>query len=405
MDIEPKIKISAGLDVHSKIVVVTLLKETSCGKVEPTTKEFSTFPKELSKLASWLHCEGVELAVMESTGVYWKSVFEALETEGVKTYVVNARRVKQIPGKKTDVNDSHWLATLGRYGLVKNSFIPEKALRDLRLITHYRMKLKNTIASEVNRMHKILNDGGIRLSLVFTDLQCASAQAVIKGILEDKPISDLISMLKGQLKKKTDDFRGIFSKPLGNDHKFLLQTIVNHIDYLNQECQKLDARIFEAMKPYDKQWKILQTIPGIDALAASIIIAETGIDMHQFESTERFCSWAGMCPGNNESAGKRKSSRITKGSSTLRRTLCEIANAAVRTRSQFQGYYNSLKIRLGHKRTIIAAGHKILRVIFKLLLDNCGYTDPRIDYEELIVKRNAPRWIKCLSKYGYLTPA
>ena len=170
MDIEPKIKISAGLDVHSKIVVVTLLKETSDGKVEPTTKEFSTFPEELSKLASWLHCENVELAVMESTGIYWKSVFEALEAEGVKTYVVNARRVKQIPGKKTDINDSHWLATLGRYGLVKNSFIPEEALRDLRLITHYRIKLKNTIASEVNRMHKILNDGGIRLSLVFPSI-------------------------------------------------------------------------------------------------------------------------------------------------------------------------------------------------------------------------------------------
>ena len=170
MDIEPKIKISAGLDVHSKIIVVTLLKETTDGKVEATHKEFSTFPEELSKLTSWLRFENVELAVMESTGIYWKSVFEALEAEGVKTYVVNARRVKQIPGKKTDINDSHWLATLGRYGLVRNSFIPEKALRDLRLITHYRIKLKNTIASEVNRMHKILNDGGIRLSLVFPSM-------------------------------------------------------------------------------------------------------------------------------------------------------------------------------------------------------------------------------------------
>ena len=405
MDIEPKIKVSAGLDVHLKIVVVTLLKEDSNGVIEIIQKEFSTFPEELSKLASWLYSENVELAVMESTGIYWKSVFEALEAEGVKSYVVNARNVKQIPGKKTDINDSHWLATLGRYGLVKNSFIPEKALRDLRLITHYRIKLKKNIASEVNRMHKILNDGGIRLSLVFTDLQCASAQAVIKGILEDKSIADLISMLKGQLKKKIDDFRRIFSKPLSDDHKFLLRTIVNHIEYLNQECHKLDTKIFEAMKPYAKQWRLLQTIPGIDALAASIIIAETGIDMHQFETTEKFCSWAGMCPGNNESAGKRKSSRIVKGSSTLRRILCEVANAATRTRSQFQGYYKSLKIRLGHKRTIIATGHKVLRIIFTLLLNDCIYHDPKVNYEELMVKRNAPRWIKCLSKFGYLKHA
>jgi transposase len=251
-------------------------------------------------------------------------------------------------------------------------------------------------------LHKILNDGGIRLSLVFTDLQCISAQAVIKGILEDKPIPILINMLKGRTKKKADDLRRVFFKPLGDDHKFLLHTIMNHIAYLKQECQKLDARIFNAMKPYNKQWQILQTIPGIDSLAASIIIAETGVDMHQFKTTEKFCSWAGMCPGNNESAGKRKSSQTVKGSSTLRRILCEVANAAARTRSQFQGYYKSLKIRLGHKRTIIATGHKVLRVIFKLLMDDCAYHDSKVNYEELMVKRNAPRWLNCLKQYGYL---
>ena len=403
MNLTPIVKSSAGLDVHLKIIVVTLLKEQPDGTIQDTVKEFSTFPAELAKLASWLKSENVELAVMESTGVYWRSVFEALEAAGVKAYVVNAKHVKQVPGKKTDVSDSKWLATLARYGLVKASFIPEKYLRELRLVTRYRAKLKSTIASEINRMHKILNDSGMRLGLVFSDIQCVSAQDIVDGLINGESVDLLVTKLRGISKRKEKELRLVLAQPLSETHKFLLKSIREHIISLHKSCKELDDKIFAFMKPYNKQWEILQTIPGIDALAAAVIIAEIGVDMQQFGSSEQFCSWAGICPGNNESAGKRKSAKTVKGSPSLRRILCEVANAATKTTSQFKSYYKAMQIRRGHKRSIIASGHKILRVIFTLLTNMKGYFDPNVDYEALLVKKNAPRWIQCLTKYGYLT--
>lgn len=404
MDLLPVVRSSAGLDVHSKIIVVTLLQEEKDGNIKETVKEFSTFPEQLTLLASWLKSEAVELAVLESTGVYWKGVFEALEANAVKAYVVNARKVKQIPGKKTDISDSKWLATLARYGLVKGSFIPEKELRHLRLITRYRMKLKGNMASEVNRLHKILTDTGIILGLVFSDIQCASAMSVVNGIIKGEAIGHLLTKLQGRSRTKAQELKAALAKPISETHRFLLKTIKDHIDYLTKQCEILDKEIFAAMESYKKQWEILQTIPGIDKVAAAIIIAEIGINMESWETSEKFCSWAGMAPGNNESAGKRKPCKTVKGAPFLRKILCEVANAATRTTSQFKSYYKALQIRRGHKRSIIAAGHKILRVIYKLFSGGTAYVDPEVDYEALMVKRNAPRWLQCLSKYGYLTP-
>lgn len=400
---EPIIKSSAGLDVHKAIVVVTLLKELDDGEVSNITKEFSTYPQDLQKLAQWLKEEKVELAVMESTGVYWKSVYKALETAGVRTYVVNAKHVKQVPGRKTDVNDSCWLATLARFGLLKASFIPEQELRNLRLLTRYRIRLNGMIASEVNRLHKILDDSGIRLGIIFSDLQGLSAQAVIDGLIKGEAAATLLSKLKGRTKKNSKQLLAMLDQPLSSYHKLALKEILDHIKYLRDTCARLETEIFAAMQAYNEQWQILQTMPGIDAISAAVIISEIGIDMQRFGSSERFCSWAGMCPGNNESAGKRKSGRTTKGSPTLRSSLCEIANSAIKTTSQFKGFYQGLVLRRGHKRAIIAVGHKLLRVIYKLLSSVKPYFDPECNYEELVVKRNAPRWIQALTKYGYVT--
>lgn len=201
-DLSPIVQISAGLDVHQKIVVACIMKENGDGDIHEEVKEFTTFPGELEKLADWLLSEGVELTVMESTGIYWKSVFEILESKGVKAHVVNAKHAKQIPGRKTDISDSRWLATLARYGLLKNSFIPEKPLRNLRQMTRYRVKLKGMVASEVNRMHKTLNDARVRLSVVFSDLQGVSARAVIVSLVNGQPLPTIISHLKGSAKKK-----------------------------------------------------------------------------------------------------------------------------------------------------------------------------------------------------------
>ncbi len=264
------------------------------------------------------------------------------------------------------------------------------------------MKLKSTIASEVNPMHKTLNDAGIRLGVIFSDVQGVSASGVIAALVNDEPISQIITKLKGTAKGKINELTSMLSRPLGYQHKIVLKKILGHINYLRNSCADLDREIFEAMKPYDQYWKILQTIPGIDELGAAIMIAEIGVDMTHFNSEEKFCSWAGMCPGNNESAGKRKSAHTNKGAPQLRKILCEVAHAATRTNSQFKGYYQGLVIRRGHKRSIIASGHKILRVIYKLFNSQKPYIDPEINYEEIMVKRNAPGWIQALIKYRYI---
>jgi len=390
---------SAGLDVHKKVIVVTILVEQSDRAVKEETREYGTTYKACEGLATWLLSNRIQLSVMESTGIYWKNIYAALEKAGLRVSVVNARHVKQVPGRKTDVKDSQWLARLARYGLVKNSFIPPKDLRELRIIARYRTKLVGTLAGEKNRLHKTLDDAGVRLGNVVSDISGVTATEIIAGLIKGQPISDLLACTRGVLKKKKDQLQAELEGELSARHVFLLQKLQAHIAYLHNELKELDEYLFAAMQPYQKQWEILQTIPGIDAVGAALLIIEIGVDMQQFGSREQFCSWAGMCPGNNESAGKKKSGKTPKGSKQLRYILCEAANAASKTDCQFQHKYKSLMIRRGHKRAIVAVGHKMLRVIFSRLKEGEVYHDPKVNYEELVVKKNASRWIRMLKKY------
>jgi transposase len=390
---------SAGLDVHKKVIVVTILVEQSDRAVKEETREYGTTYKGCEGLANWLLSNRIQLSVMESTGIYWKNIYAALEKAGLRVSVVNARHVKQVPGRKTDVKDSQWLARLARYGLVKNSFIPPKDLRELRIIARYRTKLVGTLAGEKNRLHKTLDDAGVRLGNVVSDISGVTATEIIAGLIEGQPISDLLACTRGALKKKKDELQAELEGELSARHLFLLQKLQAHIAYLHNELKELDEYLFTAMQPYQKQWEILQTIPGIDAVGAALLIIEIGVDMQQFGSREQFCSWAGMCPGNNESAGKKKSGKTPKGSKQLRYILCEAANAAAKTNCQFQHKYKSIMIRRGHKKAIVAVGHKMLRVIFSRLKEGEVYHDPKVNYEELVVKKNASRWIRMLKKY------
>lgn len=389
----------AGLDVHKKIIVVTMLVEQTDGSVDEQTREYGTTFKACEELANWLLEHDVQLSVMESTGIFWKNIYAALEKVGLHVSVVNARHVKQVPGRKTDVKDSQWLARLARYGLVRASFIPPKDLRELRLIARYRTKLVGTLAGEKNRLHKTLDDAGVRLGNVVTDINGVSAKGIIAGLVEGKPMSELLGCLKGRLKKKKEEMQTELEGELSARHLYILKKLQAHIAYIENELKELDEYIFAAMQPYKEQWEILQTIPGLDAVGAALLIIEIGVDMQQFGSREQFCSWAGMCPGNNESAGKKKSGKTPKGSKQLRYVLCEAANAASRTNCQFQQKYKSLMIRRGHKKAIVAVGHKMLRVVYSLLQTGRAYEDPVVNYEELVVKKNASRWIKMLKKY------
>jgi len=400
--IEPIVKRCAGLDVHKMQVTVTVLIEQEDGSVEEETREFKTFRKHRKQLCRWFNRLGIDLAIMESTGNYWRSIHDSLEAADIPVWVVNARHLKQVPGRKTDVLDSKWLAMVGRMGLVRPSFIPSKDFRELRLITRQRQKLMASFSAEKNRLHKVLDDAGIRLGGVVSDINGVSSQDMISGLIEGRPPSELVTYAKGRLKEKTSELREALDEPIGERHRLLLSKIQEHIRYLEGQIQELDDYLFTQLVPYQNHWELLQTMPGMDKVSAAIVLVELGTDMRRFGGSANLASWAGLCPGNNESAGKRKSGRTRRGNKAVRRALCEAANAASKTTSQFKGKYQSLVIRRGHKRTIIAIAHKMLRVIYSMLKNDHPYYDPEVDYEALMVQRNAPRWIKALKKYGYM---
>ena len=282
---------------------------------------------------------------MESTGVYWRSVYDVLETHGIEAYVVNARHIKQVPGRKTDVLDSEWLAELGRCGLLRNSFIPPMDLRQVRMLTRYRQRLVGIIASEKNRLHKVLDEAGIRLGCVATDIDGLSAREMIAALIEGQQTpEELAQLARGRMRPKLQQLKQALVGELSDRHRFLLAELQQHIQSLQSQCHKMDEQIVAAMKPYQVQWQLLQTMPGVDEMSAAMLLAEIGVDMSRFGSKARLSSWAGVCPGNHESAGKRK---------------------------------------------------------YILLKNQQPYVDPKIDYEAMSVARNAPRWIKALKRYGY----
>lgn len=391
----------AGLDVHRLLYVLTVLEEQADGSVLKHQRSFGGFKRDLRELSAWLLELKVQLVVMESTGIYWKSVYAALEKAGIPAHVVNARHARNVPGRKTDICDSEWLAQLGRFGLVRPSFIPPQDFRELRLLSRYRQKLAQTLAGEKNRLHKLLDDAGIKLGAVVSDIGGVSAQAIINGLIEGKAVDQLPDLAKGTLRNR----RGLLEQALEGDlsarHRFVLEHLQAHVRFLEQEISALDAYLSAAMAPYADAWQLLQTIPGIDAIAAAMLLVETGVDMNAFASEAHLASWTGLCPGNNESAGKRKSGKVRKGNPAIRYLLCEAANAARRTKSGLQGKYQSLVARKGHKKAIIAVAHKLIKIIYIVLSRRQAYRDSGIDYQAMVVTRNAPRWLKALKQYGY----
>lgn len=390
----------AGIDVHRMLHVVTVLIELPDGTIERHRREFGGFRRDCRELAAWLTSLGVQLAVLESTGIYWKSLYSHLERAGIPAWVVNAHSIKHVPGRKTDVADSEWLAVLGRFGLVRGSFIPAQDLRELRLVSRYRRKLSSMLASETNRLHKILDDGGIKLGAVVSDIQGVSARAMVQGLIEGQDQATLLAQARGVLKRKSEALAASLDGELSERHLFVLKHIHAHMQALQNELADIDAYLLQAMQPYAWAHGLLQTIPGIDEIAAALILIEIGDDMQRFGSPERLACWAALSPGNNESAGKRKSGRTRHGNNVIRFILCECANAARMTKSTLASKYRSLMVRKSHKKSIVAIAHKMIRLIFILLDRRQPYIDAGINYAEMSAKKNAPRWIKQLKAIG-----
>lgn len=390
----------AGIDVHRMLHVVTVLIEKPDGQIEQVSRQFGAYRRDCRRLAAWLAELGVELVVMESTGIYWKSLYAHLERVGLRTWIVNAHFVKHVPGRKTDMSDSQWLAVLARFGLVRASFVPPQDLRELRLLSRYRRKLSAMHASEINRLHKVLDDGGIKLGGVVSDINGVSARAMVAGLIEGRTVDQLLDMARGALKLKREELQAALDADLSARHLFVLRHLHDHIQTLQRELAELDAYILDAMKPYQWAHRLLQTIPGIDQIASALILIEIGDDMSRFGSPDRLAAWAALCPGNNESAGKRRSGRTAKGSAIIRYLLCECANAARVTKSSLAAKYKALMVRKTHKKAIVAVAHKMIRLIYILLSRHEAYLDRQVDYAAMSARKNAPRWIKQLRTIG-----
>lgn len=393
-----------GLDVHQAQITACAIIEDADGTVRIEQRQFGAFKRDRRALADWAAALSPDEVVMESTGIYWKSPYAALEVVGIRAQVVNARHVKNVPGRKTDVGDAQWLATLARAGLLRGSFVPPAKLRELRLISRQRQKLVGQLASEKNRLHKVLTDGGVRLGVVVSDLHGQSARAMVKAIIDGQSPHEVLQLASRRLKASREEIFDALQGELTDSHRFVLDELMRHIEEIEARIARFDARLLDALTDERNALALLQTLPGVDLIGAAMLLVEIGTDMDVFGSADRLASWVGICPGNNESAGKRKSGRVRKGNPYVRRLLCEFAHAASRTQSVFQSKFQSLIVRRGHKRAIVALAHKLLRTIFFMLNRGQHYRDSATDYEALSVQRNAPRWIKALTKFGFIKP-
>ena len=394
-----------GLDVHQGQITACALIEEDDGTTRIELRQFGTFKKDRRALADWVGRLQPDEVVMESTGIYWKSPYTALEVAGIRAKVVNARHVKNVPGRKTDIGDAQWLATLSRAGLLRASFIPPAKMRELRLIVRQRQKLVGQLASEKNRLHKILTDGGIRLGVVVNDVHGKSARAMVKALIADKTPHEVLKFATRRLKASREELFDALQGELTESHRFVLDELMQHIEEIEQRIARFDQRLLAGLESEYNWLVLLQTLPGVDLIDAAMLLVEIGNDMDAFGSADRLASWVGICPGNNESAGKHKSGRTRKGNAYVRRLLCEFAHAASRTTSAFKAKFQSLIVRRGYKRSIVALGYKILRTIFFIFKRREYYRDRVTDYEKLSVQRNAARWIKTLIRYGFIKPA
>ncbi|MCK0505302.1 IS110 family transposase [Aromatoleum anaerobium] len=394
-----------GLDVHQAQITACAILEEADGTTRIEQRQFGAFKRDRRALADWAASLAPDQVVMESTGIYWKSPYAALEAVGIRGQVVNARHVKNVPGRKTDVGDAQWLATLSRAGLLRGSFVPPARLRELRLISRQRQKLVGLLASEKNRLHKVLTDGGIRLGVVVSDLHGQSARAMVKAIIEGHSPNEVLKFASRRLKASREEIFDALQGELTDSHRFVLDELMHHVEEIEARIARFDARLLDGLQDERNALALLQTLPGVDLIGAAMLLVEIGTDMEAFGCADRLTSWVGICPGNNESAGKRKSGRVRKGNLYVRRLLCEFAHAASRTKSALQSKFQSLIVRRGHKRAIVALAHKILRTIYFMLKRGEHYRDSATDYEALSVQRNAPRWIKALTRFGFIRAA
>lgn len=406
---------AAGIDVHKKTAVVCVRLATAPGSVERLTQTFGTMTADLLKLSAWLTSLEISQVVMESTGEFWKPLYNLLEGS-FEVLVVNAQHVKQVPGRKTDMRDAEWLSELLAHGLLRASFIPPQVQRDLRDLTRQRTNLVRDRATVVNRLQKVLEWSNIKLAAVATDVLGVSARAMLEAIVGGESDAQVLAeMAQGRLRAKRAQLEQALSGRIRQHHRFLIAQHLEQIDFLDEQLASFDARIAEALAqeatdppvspPCERQssgrndsqataagekpmsWTeaqaIWDSIPGIGPRVAEQLVAEIGTDLERFGDAAHLASWAKLCPGTNESAGKRRSASIGRGNTWLRSSLVQAAHAAVRVKqSALAHFYRRIAARRGAKKAIIAVAHKLLTIGYTLLLKREHYSEPDLKERE-----------------------
>ena len=392
------IECCAGIDIGKDEVVACVRTPVPGGRGRrKQTRTFSTFTSSLEAMADWFAAEGVTDVVMEATGSYWKPVWYVLEERNFELKLVNAAHVKFLPGRKSDVLDAEWLAELLEHGLLRGSFVPPTAIRELRDLTRYRKRLIQNHTSEQQRIHKTLEDAGIKLGSVASDVLGVSGRAMLRALCDGERDPEVLAELaKGVLRKKLPELRQALKGRFRDHHAMIIGLALDHLAHLEVAQAALDTRIdavitantSEAGVPFERARDRLDTITGVGKRAAETIIAETGVDMSRFPTAGHLASWAGMAPGNNITGGKRGSGRTTKGDVWLRDVLTECAWAAARTRDTYlAAQFWRLARKIGKKKAAIAVGHSILVIAWHLLTNDCAYDDLGGDY---FTRRNNP---------------
>lgn len=400
----------AGLDVHQETIVACVLKGELDKKPQSEIRTFGTYTKDLEDLHQWLIEEEVEQVAMEGTGVFWKCVWNIIEDEKYEIKLANAKDIKNKPGRKTDVKDSQWIAELLRCGLIEGSFVPDVEIRELRELTRYRRKIIQQASAEKNRIHKILQDANIKLTTDLSDIFGDTGRKLIEKIIEGKEITDeeLFEITSGRgkasLRDKLPQIKEGLKGTTRDHHRKIIKLIYEHLKYLEKEKEEIEKLIDDACEAYKKEIELLDTIPGIDKNSAKAIIAEIGVDMNQFPTVKNLTSWAGMSPGNNESAGVKKNGKSTKGNKALRATLNECAWSCIRSKKNriASTYWRFVK-RMGPQKAIHATGNLILRLCYHILVSGIKYEErEEQDYEMILQKKKEKRMVKELEKMGYL---
>ena len=390
-----------GLDLHKRTVVACLVTPDH-GRPKKEIRTFATLTKDLLELRDWLTAAGCTHVAMEGTGVYWKPVYNLLEDQ-FTLVLANAQHSKAVPGRKTDVRDCEWIADLLRHGLLRASFVPDREQRELRELTRYRASLVHEHGAEVNRLQKTLEGANIKLASVASDVLGASGRAMLIALAagEQDP-ARLAGLTRGSLAQKRADLEQALRGRMGAHQRFLLAEQLRHVEALEASIARVSAEIEERTRPFANALQRLDAIPGVGQRTAEVLIAEIGADMSRFPSAAHLASWAAMCPGNHESAGKRKSGRTRRGSPWLRSALVEAARAAQRTKGTYLGaQYRRLKARQGGKRAAIAVGHSILIAAYHILGDAQDYADLGEHHWEQAAKRAEHRMVERLRGIGY----